>query len=161
MLWFQTLAFRTCFKPCEFFFFKIAFLRNYYGNFVILIFIFLLLDLNPWILITVWKLAHLTCSPIFTVFRSSESSWWCVCLIVFTSIRDQAFIYSHSDPIPSAQVVAREIQSRESEAHLLALSSHCSLWLTGAFEFLICHFPGQKLLSAIIFWVSGSSIDWS
>lgn len=122
----------------------IASLGIYYASFVILIFIFLLLDLNTWILTDsslyinqhIWH--AIPCLPCIQKFRIILV---CVCLIVFTSIRDQAFIYS---PIPSVQVIARETQSRESEANLLTVSSHW-LWLTGTFVFLLYHFRSQKL----------------
>lgn len=139
---FRLLAFRTCFKPCEF---LIASLGNYYASFVILIFIFLLLDLNTWILTdsSLYGNQHIWHAiPFLPCIQKFRIILVCVCLIVFTSIRDQAFIYS---PIPAVQVIARETQSRESEANLLTVSSRCSLWLTGTFVFLLYHFQSQKL----------------
>lgn len=140
----RLLAFRTCFKPCEFF---IASLGNYYASFVILIFIFLLLDLNTWIHThMLYRNQHIwRATPFLPCIQKFRIISVCVCLTVFTPIRDQAFIYSHSVSIPSAQVIATAIQGRGSELNLLALSSHCPLWLAGAFVFLIYHFPGYKL----------------
>lgn len=152
---FRLLAFSTCFKPCEF---LIASLGNYYASFVILIFIFLLLDLNTWILTdsSLYGNQHIWHAiPFLLCIQKFRIILVCVCLIVFTSIRDQAFIYS---PIPSVQVIAREIHTRESEANLLTVSSHCSLWHICVSSLPL---PKSETVLAIIFGGSSSCIDWS